>query len=94
MAATGTAATTELAAVHLPTGTGSAFHGGMDRPMRTPRPGAALRRATDRLVANLRRTISAEKPLLAHPLYGYGAAHVVVEARSELRRIERRGTGW
>jgi hypothetical protein len=41
-------------------------------------------------MARLRRTISAERQLLAHPFFGVGAARVMVRARAEMRRIQRR----
>jgi hypothetical protein len=42
----------------------------------------------------LERTISSERQLLMHPLFGVGAARVMVRARAEIRRIRRiRGTG-
>ena len=43
-----------------------------------------------RLMASLRRTIAAERQLLPHPLFSIGAAHVMVQARADLRRLERR----
>ena len=41
------------------------------------------------LIERLRRTIAAERPLLVHPLFGVGAARVMVRAQAEIRRIER-----
>ena len=43
-----------------------------------------------RLIEALRRTIAMERELLVHPRFEIGAAHVMVEARTQLRRIERR----
>jgi len=44
----------------------------------------------ERLIASLKRTIAAERQLLRHPLFSIGAAHVMVQARADLRRLERR----
>jgi len=43
----------------------------------------------ERLMASLRRTIAAERQLLAHPLFSIGAAHVMVRASADLRRLAR-----
>jgi hypothetical protein len=43
-----------------------------------------------RLMEALQRTIASERELLAHPRFEIGAAHVMVDARSQLRRMERR----
>jgi hypothetical protein len=47
------------------------------------------RASADRLIARLRQTIAAERELLGHPVFAIGAARVIVDARSEIRRIER-----
>jgi len=39
------------------------------------------------MIAALRRTIAAERPLLAHPVYAPGAARVMLQARSDIRRL-------
>lgn len=51
------------------------------------------RAAAERRLARLRRTIAAELPLLGHPAFAVGAAHVIADARSEIRRIEQRRPG-
>jgi len=43
----------------------------------------------ERLRASLRRTIAAERQLLPHPLFSIGAARVMVQARADLRRLDR-----
>ena len=43
-----------------------------------------------RLIEALQRTIASERELLAHPRFEIGAARVMVDAQSQLRRIERR----
>jgi hypothetical protein len=44
----------------------------------------------ERKLASLRRTINAERQLLAHPLFSIGAARVMVQARADLRRLDDR----
>jgi hypothetical protein len=44
----------------------------------------------ERKRALLRRTIDAERQLLAHPLFSFGAARVMVQARADLRRLDPR----
>jgi hypothetical protein len=44
----------------------------------------------ERKRASLRRTINAERQLLAHPLFSIGAARVMVQARADLRRLDPR----
>ncbi len=39
--------------------------------------------------ARRERTISSERQLLTHPLFGVGAARVMVRARAEINRIRR-----
>jgi hypothetical protein len=46
----------------------------------------------ERKLASLRRTINAERQLLAHPLFSIGAARVMVQARADLRRLDNRRT--
>jgi hypothetical protein len=55
--------------------------------MRTERPLAAP--DLQGIERRLERTISSERQLLMHPLYGVGAARVMVRARAEIRRIRR-----
>jgi hypothetical protein len=56
----------------------------------SPSDGSIRHRASPRrLIEALRRTIAAERELLMHPRFEYGAAHVMVHARTQLRRIER-----
>jgi len=52
-----------------------------------------LRISTDQRIARLRRTIAAERELLGHPVFAVGAAHVIVDARTEIRRIQRQRSG-
>jgi len=52
-----------------------------------------LRISTDKRIARLRRTIAAERELLGHPVFAVGAAHVIVDARMEIRRIQRQHSG-
>jgi hypothetical protein len=47
----------------------------------------------ERKRASLRRTIAAERQLLPHPLFSIGAARVMVQARADLRRLERTSAG-
>jgi hypothetical protein len=51
-----------------------------------------LRASADRRIARLRRTIAAECELLGNPIFAVGAAHVIVDARAEIRRLEGRRT--
>jgi hypothetical protein len=44
----------------------------------------------ERKRASLRRTINAERELLAHPLFSIGAARVMIQARADLRRLNLR----
>jgi hypothetical protein len=48
-----------------------------------------LRTSAEQRIARLRRTIAAERELLGHPVFEVGAAHVIMHARLEIRRIER-----
>jgi hypothetical protein len=41
----------------------------------------------ERTIAALRRTIAAERPLLAHPVYAPGAARVMMQARADIHRL-------
>ncbi len=52
-------------------------------------PGDAPSEPKTNLLTRLHRTISAERELLVHPLFGVGAARVMVRARAEIRRINR-----
>jgi len=52
-------------------------------------PGDAPSQRKSSLLTRLHRTISAERQLLVHPLFGVGAARVMVRARAEIRRINR-----
>ncbi|MDP9271167.1 MAG: hypothetical protein M3P14_09405 [Chloroflexota bacterium] len=47
------------------------------------------RTSADGRIARLRQTIAAERELLGHPVFAIGAARVIVDSRSEIRRIER-----
>ncbi len=39
------------------------------------------------LLGRLNHTLATERQLLVHPLFGVGAARVMVRARAEMRRI-------
>jgi len=60
--------------------------------MRLPR-GVRRNFHFERKRASLRRTIAAERQLLPHPLFSIGAARVMVQARADLRRLERTSAG-
>jgi hypothetical protein len=65
--------------------------------MRQIRTGAATtgwEKRARRLISSLRRTIAVERTLLSDPVFTIRAAHVIVHARSEIRRIERRSPDW